>query len=159
MGFEIERKFLLNDDSWREQVVESASIVQGTVCKDGNAITRARIYGGEGFLTVKAQLTDGIRYEYEYVIPLIDAQNILENICKKVLEKTRYIVYVNDLKWEIDVFTGENEGLIVAEVELTDVDQVIMLPLWAGKEVTNDSRYINTNLLNNPYCNWMQINS
>jgi CYTH domain-containing protein len=116
---------------------------------------RVRIVGDRGFLTIKGPTEGNSRAEFEYPIPLEDARTLLDNLCDPpLIEKIRYQIKVGGLVWEIDEFSGENQGLIVAEVELTDENQAIALPDWVGREVSDDPRYFNVNLVRNPYCNW-----
>ncbi len=154
MGMEIERKFLLKDDSWR-------SMASGTMCRQGylssdrERIVRVRIIKDKGFVTVKGIAREATRLEYEYEIPENDAKEMLNELCEKpLIEKNRYKIDYKGLTWEIDEFFGENQGLIVAEVELERENQAFEKPEWVGKEVTGDPRYFNSNLIKNPFKNW-----
>ena len=155
MASEIERKFLVNRKSW--PVPDSPGVIlrQGYLCVDPERTVRVRIAGSKGFLTLKG-LTRGIeRAEFEYEIPVSDAEKILDDLCvKPLLEKTRYVIPYGGLKWEVDVFRGENEGLVVAEVELTDRNAYVEAPPWVGSEVSDDPRYFNSNLSRHPYRSW-----
>ncbi|HCF26973.1 MAG TPA: adenylate cyclase [Cyanobacteria bacterium UBA11049] len=161
MAIEIERKFLVKGEAWRRQSQSEAALVIGTVYRQGYLSTtkgksvRVRLVGNQGYLTIKG-LTHGFsRAEYEYAIPGEDAQEMLDNLCEPpLIEKTRYKIEFGGLLWEIDEFAGENQGLIVAEVELTDENQVIELPDWIDKEVSDDPRYYNVNLAQHPYSQW-----
>ena len=154
MATEIERKFLVKGEQWR-------SLATGTVYRQGYLSTkkgctvRVRLVGDRGYLTIKG-LSQGIsRAEYEYPIPAKDAQEMLDNLCEPpLIEKTRYKIAIAGLIWEVDEFAGENQGLIVAEVELTDENQTIELPDWIDQEVSDDSRYYNVNLAQHPYSQW-----
>ena len=155
MTIEIERKFLVINDNWR-------SLAQGKVYRQGyietaNKITtiRVRIIGEKAYLTIKSK-TEGIsRHEFEYPIPLEDGKIMLDILCDRpLIEKIRYQLYHDNLMWEIDEFQGENQGLIIAEVELQDENQIINLPDWVGKEVSHDPKYYNVNLTKYPYQTW-----
>ena len=155
MAIEIERKFLVNNQDWRPLVSSSKVYRQGYIYTHNNTTVRVRVSGSEGYLTIKGTRTGSARAEFEYPIPLEDAQEMLETLCDRpLIEKTRYIVTQGELIWEIDEFEGDNEGLILAEVELSEENQAIDLPDWIGKEVTEDSRYYNANLVKYPYSQW-----
>jgi adenylate cyclase len=115
---------------------------------------RVRVYGDKAFLTIKGKNQNLTRKEFEYEIPLEDAQNLLELCEKPIIEKTRFLLSQHTNIWEIDVFEGENKGLIVAEIELTSEEESIDIPSWVGEEVSTDSKYYNSSLLVNPYCSW-----
>lgn len=154
MGREIERKFLVTGDSWRNNAQEE-SCCQGYICLGKGPTVRVRIIGGRAFLTVKGESRGIVRNEYEYSIPVPDAQEMLDHVCEKpFIEKKRYTVKYKGMIWEVDEFFGENEGLIVAEVELENEDQLFPLPGWVGKEVTGDPRFYNVSLVRNPYAKW-----
>jgi adenylate cyclase len=154
MPQEIERKFLVNDSRYR-QLGHHLYIHQGFLSTEKERIVRIRIHGKKAFLTIKG-ITRGIaRAEYEYKIPVADAKEMLENLCiQPTIEKYRYNVNIEGFIWEIDEFTGENEGLIMAEIELKSDDQKFPVPEWIGEEVTGDMRYYNASLVKNPYRNW-----
>ena len=154
MGKEIERKYLLRNDAWREGA-QGLHFRQGYLSTEPERTVRVRQVGQRGLLTVKG-LTRGItRAEFEYDIPLADAARLLDELClRPLIEKTRYRVQHGGLTWEIDEFHGENAGLVVAEVELEREDQEVPLPDWVGKEVSGDSRYFNSNLAVHPYSQW-----
>ena len=154
MAQEIERKFLVNGNAWRE-------LAKGTVYRQGYLSTvkertvRVRVVGDKGYLTVKGLTVGAKRTEYEYEIPVADADAMLNELCEKpLIEKTRHNIPFDGLIWEVDEFAGDNEGLVVAEVELSDEDQEIGLPDWIGEEVTDDPRYFNSNLVAYPYKSW-----
>jgi CYTH domain-containing protein len=154
MGREIERKFLVIDDSWKTDTL-------GEFCRQGylslkkERLVRVRTLGEKGYLTVKG-LSHGIsRPEYEYEIPLKDAHEMLDQLCERPLvEKNRYRLAFKGMTWEIDEFVGENDGLVVAEIELDSEDQAIALPHWVGTEVSLDPKYYNFNLVRHPYKDW-----
>lgn len=154
MPQEIERKFLLKNNTWRQNATGTL-YKQGYLPTTGHVIVRVRIAGKTGFITIKGQAVGTARWEFEYEIPLADAEHMLVELCvRPIIEKTRYVVRENGLVWEIDEFFGENTGLILAEVELESEDQPVDLPCWVGEEVTFDARYYNANLVSNPYANW-----
>ena len=144
---------MLKNDSWRAGATGS-EICQG-YAQLPNGVFRVRIYGDQAFLTVKGKLKGLARAEFEYEIPIDDARALLETVCEKpYIQKTRFLVRVDGKTWEIDEFYAENDGLIVAEIELDAEAETFTLPVWAGEEVTNDLRYYNSNLIQNPYSNW-----
>ena len=155
MAQEIERKFLPRSEAWRAQVESSERVRQGYLVADGVRSVRVRITGSRGFLTIKGKLNGLARPEYEYGIPLTDAEALLETLCHTPqIDKTRHHVRHAGMLWEIDEFHGDNAGLIMAEVELASVDQVVALPDWAGSEVTGDGRYYNSQLAVRPFSLW-----
>lgn len=154
MGTEIERKFLVKGDGWRGLGVGEV-YRQGYLSTKPEATVRVRLVGDRGFLTIKGKSTLISRLEYEYAIPVTDAIALLDSLCEPpLIEKTRYTLVENGCTWEIDEFTGENQGLIVAEIELTDENQCFELPEWIGQEVSHDPRYFNANLVKHPYSQW-----
>ena len=154
MGKEIERKYLVKNDSWRGQV-EGKRYRQGYLSTVKERTVRVRTAGDKGFITVKGITVGATRSEYEYEIPLADANEMIDHLCEKpIIEKTRYRIPQGDVAWEIDEFEGDNRGLIVAEVELKSADQSVALPGWIGQEVTNDPRYFNANLVAKPFNTW-----
>jgi CYTH domain-containing protein len=153
MAYEIERKFLLKNQNWRIDAAKKY-YKQGYLAREGNVV-RVRIAGEKAFLTIKGQSRGISRAEFEYEIPMIDAHQMLDNLCEKpLIEKYRYIVDYQGFTWEIDEFLGENEGLIVAEIELNSETQTFPSPDWLGEEVSQDARYYNANLVKNPFKNW-----
>lgn len=154
MGVEIERKFLLSGDGWKNRV-EGDTIRQGYLSTDHDRVVRVRIMNQDAFIAIKSS-TDGLfRNEWEYPIPLVDAEDMLTRLCiRPLIEKNRYRIPYEGMVWEVDEFFGENTGLLIAEIELDSVDQAFTLPEWVGKEVTDDPRYYNTNLMRNPYQAW-----
>ncbi|WP_250630414.1 CYTH domain-containing protein [Rhodoflexus caldus] len=154
MPVEIERKFLVKNQDWKKNA-EAKVFRQGYLCNDNGKTVRVRIAGEDAFITVKGNAQYISRAEFEYAIPVEDALYMLNALCQRpLIEKTRYYVPYKGLMWEIDEFEGDNSGLIIAEVELTDENQEVPLPPWAGAEVTGDERYYNANLVRNPYKNW-----
>jgi adenylate cyclase len=155
MPLEIERKFLVSGDGWRREVARSKAMRQGYLVRDsGKASVRVRLEGDEGRLNIKAAVIGSARAEYDYGIPADEAREILEQLCVGRLEKTRHYVERGDLTWEIDEFEGDNAGLVVAEIELTSVEQAFERPPWLGAEVTDDRRYYNHHLALHPYRTW-----
>jgi len=156
MSKEIERKFLVDFD--RLALPEKGEkIKQGyiPVAKGTRTTVRVRVKGTEAYLTIKGENTGAARAEYEYLIPLEEAEEILAELCQKpFIEKTRYKIQIDAHVWEIDIFLGENEGLTIAEIELSKEDEIFTLPDWALEEVTDDNRYYNSNLILNPFKNW-----
>ncbi|MEJ1930734.1 CYTH domain-containing protein [Nostoc sp. NIES-2111] len=153
MAKEIERKFLVNGDSWR-QLGEGSLYRQGYIASQG-ATVRVRIAGNQGYLTIKGPTVNFSRSEFEYPIPLADAEEMLDTLCDRpLIEKTRYKIECSGLVWEVDEFAGANQGLIIAEVELTDEAQQVEIPDWVGTEVTGDARYYNSYLVKHPFAEW-----
>jgi adenylate cyclase len=155
MALEIERKYLVINDKWRDSVIKESVMKQGYLANAANASVRVRVSGSEARLTVKGRSKGISRSEYEYAIPLQDAEEILRNhISGAVIEKVRYKVKCGDHVWDLDVFAGANHGLIMAEVELSSEDEGFQMPEWVGEEVSSESRYYNANLASHPYCDW-----
>lgn len=154
MAKEIERKFLVKSDSWR-RLAEGKVYRQGYISTQKEATVRVRIVGNQGYLTIKGPSVKYSRSEFEYPIPVEDAQEMLDTLCESpLIEKIRYRVECGGLIWEIDEFDGVNKGLIIAEVELSDEQQQIELPIWIGKEVSDDPKYFNSNLVKHPFSQW-----
>lgn len=154
MAVEIERKFLVDTRLWRPSVA-GIRFRQGYLSSAKERVVRVRVAGDHAFLTVKGEATGIARDEFEYEIPAHDALHMLDKICEKpLIEKTRYRESWSGRVWEIDVFHGQNDGLVVAEVELSNADAPIDAPPWAVKEVSDDPRYFNANLIANPYAKW-----
>ena len=157
MAIEIERKFLVINNSWEKHVTESIPMQQGYFFHNDTVSVRVRVTNKDAFLNFKSVSIGIQRLEYEYEIPVVDAWEMLKNLCQKpIIEKTRHLVPDNGLTWEIDVFEGKNAGLVVAELELENVEQRFNLPDWVDKEVTNDKRYYNHWLCKHPYQQWPQ---
>jgi adenylate cyclase len=154
MGQGIERKFLVVNDTWRNQA-EGKLYRQGYVPTTDARTVRVRTAGDRGYLTLKGPVAGITRSEFEYEIPIEDAQILLATLCDPpLIEKYRYRLPMGDVVWEIDEFLGENQGLIMAEVELSSAEQLVDLPSWVGREVTGDKRYYNSNLAREPYRQW-----
>ena len=154
MAQEIERKFLVVGDAWRA-LAEGVVYRQGYLSTDADRTLRVRTVGAKGYLTVKGITVGATRTEFEYEIPLADADAMLDELClRPIIEKTRHKIPFDGLVWEVDVFAGDNDGLVVAEVELASEDQEFRLPDWIGEEVTDDPRYYNANLVAHPYKAW-----
>ena len=155
MAIEIERKFRLRNDSWRAEVRESTLLRQGYLANTGRASVRVRIAGAQGWLSVKAMSACIARAEFEYPIPVAEAEEMLGHLCEgPSIEKWRHLVVHDGSGWEIDEFLGENAGLVVAELELTAEDQRFSRPAWLGPEVSSEERYYNFRLAQHPYRLW-----
>lgn len=155
MAQEIERKFLVSGD-FKPQVSRHTRIVQGYLCSVPERTVRIRIKGEQGFLTIKGigSASGASRYEWEREIPVAEAEELLA-ICEPgVIDKTRHLVEFAGKTFEVDEFHGDNEGLTVAEIELSSEDEAFERPVWLGQEVTGDARYYNSMLMKNPYQNW-----
>lgn len=154
MPVETERKFLVKGTQWRS-AARRATLKQGYISNDARVAVRIRIADDQAFLTIKGAKSGISRLEYEYSIPVADAEELLASLClKPIIEKVRYTLDYSGLEWIVDEFAGENAGLIVAEVELEREDQPIDMPEWVGEEVTDDPRYLNANLVKAPYRMW-----
>jgi len=161
MAIEIERKFLLADDGWRAGIERSEAIAQGYLVSaralhDGSAraSVRVRLAGDRAWLNIKAATTGIARTEFDYPIRPDDARTMLASLCDGVLEKVRHHVRVDGVLFEVDEFKGDNQGLIVAEVELPAIDAPFPRPPWLGREVSALLRYFNVNLIAHPYRQW-----
>ncbi|MFT3792461.1 MAG: CYTH domain-containing protein [Rudaea sp.] len=164
MGVEIERKFLVASDAWRARATKSVRMVQGYLIDAGlvqaqagtRCSLRVRVGGNAAWLNIKSATLGVERQEYDYPIPVADAERMLREFCNGVVEKVRHYVPHAGLTFEVDEFLGDNAGLVVAEVELQSADQAIAKPEWLGREVTDHSRYYNLNLLQYPYSRWSE---
>jgi len=155
MGREIERKFLVANDGWRAGASKGIHCVQGYFTTNPSCSIRVRIAGRKADLNIKSATLGICRTEYNYRIPVRDAKEMLEQLCTKpLIVKTRYRVQHDRHLWEIDVFAGANEGLVVAEVELDSIEETFARPGWAGKEVSGDPRYYNVCLVEHPFSSW-----
>lgn len=155
MAVEIERKFLVANMSWQQDVIQSIHIRQGYLTETGPCSIRIRIQNNSANINIKGATLSMERAEYEYPIPIEDAQELFSQFCNgSFIEKVRYIVPYGKHKWEVDVFSGENCGLVVAEIELRDKKEVFDRPGWVAEEVTDDPRYYNVCLLKTPYSHW-----
>lgn len=152
MPIEIERKYLVKPELLK-LTNSGKKLIQGYIWTDPNKSLRIRIANEKSFLTIKTGTDPLSRAEYEYEIPLVEAQELLQ-LCKSKIEKTRYEIHHENGLWEVDVFAGENEGLIIAEIELQSEDEKINLPNWIDREVTTESKYLNVQLIKHPFTKW-----
>ena len=156
MAVEIERKFLVTGEGYKQQAFACDRIAQGYICRQGGNTTRVRVRGDKGYLTIKGPSTDGIsRFEWEKEITLDDARELF-TLCSERIEKTRYLVHNGNHVVEVDEFHGENEGLVFAEIELSDINEAYILPPYLGREVTGDKHYYNAYLSHHPYSTWRE---
>jgi len=156
MGKEIERKFLINQQKWDSLNKPAGKLFrQGYLLTDKNKTVRVRATETKGFLTIKGQTVGASRLEYEYEIPLDEAVELLDHFSQAELSKTRYEIAFEGKMWEVDVFWGQNEGLIVAEIELESETETFNLPDWVSNEVTEQEKYYNSNLTITPFKNWI----
>ena len=154
MGIEIERKFLVVSDDWKNQVTGN-TIRQGYLATGQDRVVRIRVVNNEAFITIKSSKDGLVRNEWEYSIPPDDAKTMLEKLCiQPIIEKVRYRIPHEGMMWDLDVFSGENDGLLIAEIELESENQPFAMPAWAGKEVTAIARYHNNNLAQYPWRLW-----
>lgn len=158
MGIEIERKFLLRDETILSQAERVLTIQQGYIKKSSSLGVRIRVSDDKGFLTIKGPKADNsiARAEYEYEIPVKDALELLSISCENVISKKRHHIRHDGVLWEIDVFEGDNEGLTLAEVELPDETTEVAIPEWIGEEVTGSPEYYNSYLALHPYMTWKE---
>ena len=155
MATEIERKFLVINNHWRAAADAGMDVIQGYFTTDQQSSIRVRLSGDRASLNIKSATLGVTRSEYDYPIPAADAREMLEHLCTKpLIEKKRYHVRHGQHLWEIDVFSGENEGLVVAEIELAHSDEQFIRPSWLGVEVSDDPRYYNVCLVQHPYSHW-----
>lgn len=155
MALEIEHKFLLSNDAWRAEIDHSVIYKQGYLSSSPLSSIRIRISDTQAWLNIKSATIGTHRQEFEYEIPLADADAMLDQLCHKpLIEKVRHFVPHDQHLWEIDEFSGDNQGLIVAEVELSQIGESFTKPSWLGMEVTEDLRYYNNNLCKHPYKDW-----
>ena len=156
MGKEIERKYLVKLEAWKPQG-EGIHFKQGYLNSQKERVVRVRIEGTKAKLTIKGLTTGVTRSEFEYSVPVEDAALLLDNLCEQpLIDKHRHKEVHFGKTWEIDVFHGLNEGLVVAEIELGSEDEKITLPDWVAEEVSSDPRYFNSNLLKNPFTSWIK---
>jgi adenylate cyclase len=154
MAKEIEKKFLVKGDQWRDHA-EGTIYRQGYLSTEKERVVRIRTIGDTGYLTIKGITVGATRLEYEYEISVSDSNEMLDLLClKPLIEKKRYKIEFAGLIWEIDEYFGDNQGLIIAEVELEDENQAFELPDWIGKEVTSNPKYFNSNLTKHPFTRW-----
>lgn len=154
MGVEIERKFLLQGDAWRA-LGEPVLLRQGYLSSHPDRTVRVRVEGGQGSMTIKGRSVGATRAEWEYPIPLAEANDLIERLCEQpIIEKYRRRIAIGGHTWEVDEFLGANQGLVVAEIELDSEEQQFDKPDWVGAEVTHDRRYFNSSLIRHPYSAW-----
>ena len=157
MATEIERKFLVVSDGWRSAAGPGRAMQQGYLLNTPAASVRLRVADTEAWLTVKGAARRATRLEYEYPIPAADASAMLQAFCPDgLVSKTRYRVPWAEHTWEVDVFAGDNGGLVVAELELGSEDEAFELPPWIGREVTDVPRYLNASLVKHPWGRWSE---
>lgn len=155
MGQEIERKFLVQNDRWRRLGAVGVRYVQGYLANNRRCSVRVRVAGDNAWLNIKGADLGVSRTEFDYVVPAGEAREILACLCERpLIEKTRYRVLHAEREWEIDVFEGENQGLVIAEIELSAVDEEFEKPDWVGADVSHDPRYYNVRLVKHPYKDW-----
>ena len=156
MALEIERKFLVLDDSYKREAFSSYHIVQGYICRTSGKTVRVRIRDNQGFITIKGPSDVGglARYEFEQEIPFSDAQELMKLCEPGIIDKTRWLVKVDEHVFEVDEFHGDNTGLVIAEVELAHQMEAFKKPDFIGKEVTGDRRYYNAQLCQHPFASW-----
>lgn len=156
MAQEIERKFLVNGDAYKEEAAARTRIIQGYLSSVPERTVRVRIRDGKGYITIKgvANASGASRYEWEKEIPLPEAEELLDLCEPGVIDKTRYEVELGAFTFEVDEFYGENRGLVIAEVELSGENDRFEKPQWLGKEVTGEARYYNSSLVKNPFTKW-----
>jgi adenylate cyclase len=155
VAIEIEHKFLLLNEEWREQVERSERMTQGYLVAQAKSSVRLRIAGAMAWINIKSATVGISRSEYEYPVPVSDAEEMLANLSEgPLIDKTRHHVRHGEHLWEIDEFYGDNAGLIVAEIELSDEGEQFDKPTWAGEDVSHDVRYYNSMLTKKPYKSW-----
>ncbi len=161
VAIEIERKFRVVDEAWRSGVVKSVRMAQGYIndmdaLRAGrqNASVRVRIAGDQAFLNLKSRELGRSRQEFDYAVPVADAQALLALCVGGLIDKVRHYIPQGDLTWEVDEFAGDNAGLVVAELELPTVDHAFARPAWLGREVTEEQRFYNLALAERPYSRW-----
>ena len=157
MSFEIERKFLVSSSDWQKLATRQFSLPQAYLAANGKSSVRIRIKGdGTATLTVKSRPVDLRRLELEYDIPVLEAEALVQLRQGSIVEKVRHVIPCGDLAWEVDVFSGDNYGLVIAEIELRHEHQHIELPPWIGAEITGQPQYYNSSLVQRPFSSWSQ---
>jgi len=154
MPKEIERKFLVATDAWKQAADRGTPIRQGYLSDEPGVTVRARVAGDKGYITIKGPITGISRDEFEYEIPAADAEQLVKMSGTRVVEKTRYRVEHAGHTWEVDVFGGENAGLVLAEIELSAASDTFDRPSWLGQDVSHDIRYFSGSLARNPWSRW-----
>ncbi|MEO2217127.1 CYTH domain-containing protein [Chromobacterium vaccinii] len=153
MALEIERRFVVSGDGWRG-LAPAVQYRQGYLSVEKERTVRVRVVGEQAWLTLKSNISNVSRHEFEYSIPLADAQTIMAAMCPMVVDKLRHRIEHGGFVWEVDEFFGDNAGLVLAEIELPYEDTPFAKPAWVGEEVTEDGRYTNAYLSKNPYSRW-----
>jgi adenylate cyclase len=155
MGKEIERKFTVDLDKIDLSECLSTKIVQGYIKKDKSSVVRVRLMDGKALLTIKGENKGIVRDEFEYEIPFSDGEEMIESLCgESIISKERFFINYESHLWELDVFSGDNKGLVVAEIELANENTKFIIPDWVEKDVSEDMRYYNNNLISNPFNSW-----
>lgn len=154
MGIEIEHKFLVSGEGWRQAVTRQTHLSQGYLSRDPARTVRVRLAGEQAFLTIKGATLGAARAEFEYAVPVADARALLAICDGPVVEKVRSLCPYEGMTWEVDEFLGANAGLVLAEIELDAEDQPFVRPPWLGAEVTGDARFVNANLAVRPFTSW-----
>lgn len=155
MAIEIERKFLVKNANWRARIESVSHIRQGYLSTDARLTLRVRVRDDQAYITLKSATAGVARSEFEYQIPLADAEAMLAEFAQgPLIDKRRYLVREQGWLWEVDEFAGENQGLVLAELELPSADQPFPRPAWLGEEVSHDPRYFNLSLARSPFCCW-----
>ncbi len=158
MAIEIERKFLVINDLWKDHVISKSHLKQGYLATQKNATVRVRVAKGRAVLNIKSETVGIQRSEFEYDIPMEDAELMLAKLAEQpIIEKTRYKVQSGDHVWDLDEFNGQNHGLVMAEIELLSEDETFIMPEWVGMEVSADPRYYNSNLIKHPFSRWRNV--
>ncbi|MBN3004972.1 CYTH domain-containing protein [Chromobacterium alkanivorans] len=153
MAVEIERRFIVVGDAWRG-LAPGVQYRQGYLSVEKERTVRVRVVGDQAWLTLKSNISNVSRHEFEYPVPLADAQTIMAAMCPMVVDKLRHRIEHGGFVWEVDEFFGDNAGLVLAEIELPDESTPFDQPAWIGEEVTEDGRYTNAYLSKNPYSRW-----
>ena len=158
MALEIERKYLVNLDTLtatQGELSDGTAIKQAYIATADNTVVRIRVAGTKAFITLKGENNGLTRTEFEYPIPLTDAEEMIEQLCLgPIIDKTRYLIPIAGHTWELDIFHGDNLGLVVAEIELSCEDEAFERPDWVTREVSHESRYYNSSLIDKPYSTW-----
>ncbi|MEJ2609141.1 MAG: CYTH domain-containing protein [Candidatus Thiodiazotropha sp.] len=155
MALEIERKYLVINDKWKDSIIREAVIKQGYLATTSKASIRVRLDGNQANINIKSKTVGISRLEYEYPIPVEEAQELLESLVTgAVIDKVRYKIQCGAHIWDLDLFHGANQGLVIAEVELSHEEECFEMPEWAGEEVSSDTRYYNASLVSHPFCDW-----
>ncbi|HYN53645.1 MAG TPA: CYTH domain-containing protein [Methylotenera sp.] len=154
MAIEIERKYLVIGEGWKN--APSIQMIQAYLSRDKSRTVRVRVAGDKAFLTIKGENHGATRAEFEYEVPLLDARSMITMCEGPVINKTRYKVNYEGFTWEVDVFADDNEGLVIAEIELRSEDEVFPVPDWIGAEVTGDPKYYNSSLISFPFQEWQK---